>query len=92
LALCDVLLGNVCLAVGPLLVRVAGETDDVGPLSAAFWRWTLAIPALLLLMRFARPREPRAPPTLLLGMAAVGPDERQGADREAQRGQAHWNG
>ena len=41
------LLGNVALAVGPLLVRHSG----VGPVAAAFWRMALAIPFLFLIAR-----------------------------------------
>ena len=37
--------GNVALAFGPWLVRLA----DVGPVAAGFWRLTLAMPLLLLL-------------------------------------------
>jgi drug/metabolite transporter (DMT)-like permease len=41
------LLGNLVLALGPWMVRLA----DVGPVAAAFWRMGLAIPLLLLLAR-----------------------------------------
>ena len=41
------LLGNVALAFGPWLVRLA----DVGPVAAGFWRLTLALPFLLLVAR-----------------------------------------
>ena len=43
------LLGNVALAFGPWLVRLA----DVGPVAAGFWRLALALPLLLLVGRFA---------------------------------------
>ncbi len=39
------LAGNLCLAIGPWLVRLA----DVGPVAAGFWRLALAAPILLLL-------------------------------------------
>lgn len=39
------LLGNVCLAFGPWLVRLA----DVGPVAAAFWRLSIAAPLLVAL-------------------------------------------
>jgi len=39
------LLGNVALAFGPWLVRLA----DVGPVAAGFWRVVIAVPFLLLL-------------------------------------------
>lgn len=40
--------GNVALAFGPLLVRLA----DTGPVAAGFWRLFLAIPVLVLLARW----------------------------------------
>lgn len=46
------LAANVALALGPLLVRLA----DTGPVAAAFWRLTLALPVLALLAS----REPAA--------------------------------
>lgn len=49
-AFLGLILANACLACGPWLVRLA----DVGPLSSAFWRLSLAAPALLLLARVAR--------------------------------------
>ncbi|MDX3901008.1 MAG: DMT family transporter [Sphingobium sp.] len=47
LAFPALLLGNILLAFGPMLVRLA----DVGPVAAAFWRLTIALPFLLLLGR-----------------------------------------
>ncbi|MAY19934.1 MAG: EamA family transporter [Erythrobacteraceae bacterium] len=44
--------GNVALALGPLLVRLA----DTGPVSAAFWRLFLALPFLVLFARMAGQR------------------------------------
>jgi drug/metabolite transporter (DMT)-like permease len=44
-ALAALLAGNVALAFGPWLVRLA----DVGPVAAAFWRLAIAVPVLLLL-------------------------------------------
>ena len=41
--------GNVALAFGPWLVRLA----DVGPVAAGFWRLALALPLLLVIGRFA---------------------------------------
>lgn len=41
------LLGNIALATGPWMVRLA----DTGPVSAAFWRLFLALPFLALLAR-----------------------------------------
>jgi drug/metabolite transporter (DMT)-like permease len=62
------LFGNAALALGPYFVRLA----DSGPISAGFWRLTLALPVLLLLAS----REPRpATPIgrkLLLTIAAGG--------------------
>lgn len=43
------LVGNVALAFGPWLVRLA----DVGPVAAGFWRLALALPLLLLVGRVA---------------------------------------
>ncbi len=43
------LLGNVALAFGPWLVRLA----DTGPVAAGFWRLALALPFLWLLTRMA---------------------------------------
>jgi len=43
------LLGNVALAFGPWLVRLA----DTGPVAAGFWRLALALPFLFLLARAA---------------------------------------
>lgn len=39
--------GNLALALGPLLVRLA----DTGPVSAGFWRLALALPIIMLLAR-----------------------------------------
>lgn len=72
LAVAALLVGNICLAIGPWLVRAVGQTDGIGPLGAGFWRLALAIPALLVLMRSARPREPAITPLQMLGIAAVG--------------------
>ena len=49
LAFLALLLGNVALAFGPWLVRLA----DTGPVAAGFWRLALALPFLLLIGRFA---------------------------------------
>lgn len=51
------ILANLILPLGPVLVRMA----DVGPVAAAFWRLTLALPFLLIL---ALPRLRRAMPTI----------------------------
>lgn len=50
LLLAALLAGNVALALGPLLVRLA----DTGPVSAGFWRLFLALPFMLLFARMAR--------------------------------------
>lgn len=44
-ALLALILANVALAFGPLFVRMA----DTGPVSAGFWRLTLALPVLVLI-------------------------------------------
>jgi drug/metabolite transporter (DMT)-like permease len=49
LAFPALLLGNVALAFGPWLVRLA----DVGPVAAGFWRLAIALPFLLLVGRVA---------------------------------------
>lgn len=49
LAFVALLIGNVALACGPWLVRIA----DVGPVAVGFWRVTLALPLLLLVARIA---------------------------------------
>src|SRR5690348_2015734 len=49
LAFPALLLGNVALAFGPWLVRLA----DVGPVAAGFWRLALALPFLLVIGRVA---------------------------------------
>jgi drug/metabolite transporter (DMT)-like permease len=49
LAFPALLVGNVALAFGPWLVRLA----DVGPVATGFWRLALALPFLLLIGRLA---------------------------------------
>lgn len=49
LAFPALLLGNIALAFGPWLVRLA----DTGPVAAGFWRLALALPFLFLVGRFA---------------------------------------
>lgn len=44
-ALAALLIANVALAFGPLFVRIA----DTGPVASAFWRITLAAPALIII-------------------------------------------
>lgn len=59
--------GNLILAVGPWMVRLA----DVGPVASGFWRVALALPFLVLLgWRQQRGRE--APPWPLIGLVALG--------------------
>jgi len=55
------LLGNVALAFGPWLVRLA----DVGPVAAGVWRLTLALPFLLIVGRITG-QPPRWPKRALL--------------------------
>jgi drug/metabolite transporter (DMT)-like permease len=52
LALPALLLGNLALAFGPWLVRLA----DVGPVAAGLWRLALALPLLLLVGRLVGQR------------------------------------
>jgi drug/metabolite transporter (DMT)-like permease len=59
--------GNLVLALGPWMVRLA----DVGPVASGFWRVALAVPFLALLAwRQQAGREP--PPWSLVAMVAVG--------------------
>lgn len=55
------ILGNIFLALGPWMVRLA----DVGPVSAAFWRLALAAPVLILLAGFVGNNRPRVAPAML---------------------------
>jgi drug/metabolite transporter (DMT)-like permease len=63
------LVGNLALAGGPFLVRHAG----VGPISAGFWRVTLAIPFLWLIARLLKQpvQVPRRPLTIAIAIAAL---------------------
>jgi len=63
------LVGNLALAGGPFLVRHAG----VGPISAGFWRVTLAIPFLWLIARLLKQpvHIPRRPVTIAIALAAL---------------------
>ncbi len=63
------LLGNLVLALGPWMVRLA----DVGPVAAGFWRMGLAVPLLLLLARHqAGPRiAPNRGLVVLLSIAGL---------------------
>ena len=69
LAFVALLVGNFALAGGPFLVRHAG----VGPISAGFWRVTLAIPFLWLIARLLKQpvHLPRRPLTIAIGAAAL---------------------
>ena len=61
------ILGNLILALGPWMVRLA----DVGPVASGFWRVALALPFLFLLAwRQQSGRE--APPWSLVAMVALG--------------------
>jgi len=55
LAFAALLVGNLALAFGPWLVRLA----DVGPVASGFWRLAIAVPLLLLLSRVAGQSLPR---------------------------------
>lgn len=61
------IVGNVTLAFGPWLVRLA----DVSSLASAFWRLALAAPLLFLLTRLVRQPIPRLSRGML-GMIAMG--------------------
>lgn len=63
-------LANVALTFGPVFVRLA-QADGVGPVAAAFWRVTLAIPLLVILLRFSGERVPRLG-AALAGLLVIG--------------------
>lgn len=67
LLLAALLGGNVALALGPWLVRLA----DTGPVSAAFWRLFLALPFLLVFARMAGQRLSGMPRKTLV-LVAIG--------------------
>ncbi|GAB4575036.1 MAG: DMT family transporter [Rhodothalassiaceae bacterium] len=64
LALLALLCGAIGIGFAPILVRLS----DVGPVSSAFWRMTLSVPFLLLVLRFVPRRAVAAParPALLI--------------------------
>jgi len=64
------ILANIALTFGPVFVRLA-QADGVGPVAAGFWRVTLAIPFLLIMLRFSGERMPRLG-TVLTGLLIVG--------------------
>ena len=63
------LVGNVALAFGPWMVRLA----DVGPVAAGFWRLALALPFLLVIAHASgqRPHWPVKPLLLTITIAAI---------------------
>ena len=65
LLLAALLAGNVALALGPWLVRLA----DTGPVSAAFWRLLLALPFLAIFARVAGQRLSGIPRPTLIAVA-----------------------
>jgi len=71
LAFAALVLSNICLSFGPVFVRIA-QDDGVGPVAAAFWRVTLAIPFLLLSLRFSGERIGRLGRPLILLLAVAG--------------------
>ena len=68
LAFAALLAGNVALAFGPWLVRLA----DTGPIAAGFWRLALAVPFLLLLARATGQGWGPGLPASLIGGVALG--------------------
>lgn len=73
LAFVGLIIGNILLACGPWLVRLA----DVGPIASAFWRVGLAFPLLVAMARVTRQQlavPPKLAFTLLLGGALFGLD------------------
>lgn len=67
-AFAAMILSNICLAVGPLMVRLA----DVSPVGSGFWRLALAAPILILLCRFARQPIPRMSRGMLIALLLGG--------------------
>ncbi|MEL7518853.1 MAG: DMT family transporter [Pseudomonadota bacterium] len=61
--------GNFALALGPWMVRLAGE--DTGPVSAAFWRMFLALPFLMVFAAAAK-QKLTGIPTKTLALVALG--------------------
>jgi drug/metabolite transporter (DMT)-like permease len=61
------ILGNLVLALGPWMVRLA----DVGPVASAFWRVALALPFLFLLA-WRQQAGRAAPPWSLVAVVALG--------------------
>jgi len=55
LAIPALLVGNIALAIGTWLVRLAQTEGQVGPISSAFWRLALALPIILVFARGERP-------------------------------------
>ncbi len=68
LAFAALLIGNLALAFGPWLVRLA----DVGPVASGFWRLAIAVPFLLLLSRAGKQSLPRLTWPLLATALAGG--------------------
>ncbi len=73
LAFAALLLGALAMGISPIFVRLA----DVGPFTRAFWRVTLALPALYAWMRIAERGDSRAvgafhAASLLAGLAFTG--------------------
>src|SRR4051812_22209703 len=61
------ILGNLVLAVGPWMVRLA----DVGPIASGFWRLAIAIP-FLAAFALVQQRGRETPPIRLIGLVAIG--------------------
>lgn len=51
LAIPALIVGNVALALGPWLVRLARTEGEVGPIGSGFWRLALALPVMLVAAR-----------------------------------------
>jgi len=70
-AFAALILSNICLAFGPLFVRLA-EQGGVGAAGAAFWRVTLAVPFLLIVLKVSGERVGRLDRTLIALLAVAG--------------------
>ena len=56
LAIPALIVGNVALALGPWLVRLARTEGEVGPIGSGFWRLALALPVMLVAARGESPQ------------------------------------
>ena len=71
LAIPALILGNVALALGTWLVRLARTEAEVGPIGSGFWRLALALPVMLVAAWGERPQKaPNRQPAILAAIVA----------------------